>query len=143
MARKGYDETKLRPGQREAGLLLVEREFATKENRKTKQQIAEEVGVTYQCLWKWDTQDSNFIAYKNSLSADFMDSHLSLVYSKLIDVIKQGNTKGIELFLKRHGDLDSKSEVTIKDSRDEDKSFEERQAELLERLNGDKEEEEE
>lgn len=133
MARFKFDESKLRPGQRIAAMLLVEREFSPKDERRTKISIAEEVGVTPQGMGKWEREDANFIAYKNSLSATVMDSHLPLVYSKLLGIINQGNAKGIEMFLKRIGDLDSKQEVTITTSSD-DMTFEERKAALEARL---------
>ena len=132
-ARFKFDETKFKPKQREAAVMLVEREFAPKEERKTKQQIADELGMSRMGLHKWDKHDANFIAYKNYLASEFMDSYLSYTYSKLIDVIGEGNTKGIELFLKRIGDLDTKSEISLTDNRGEE-SFEDRKAALLERL---------
>jgi len=128
-----YDENKLRPGQREAAYKLVEYEFTPKSERKTIEQIADEVGVTRKTIHKWKTHDRNFINYKNHLAAQFADSHLPLVYSKLIESIERGSVRGIETFLKRIGDLDQKSEVTIK-SGDEDRSFDERKDELLQRL---------
>ena len=137
MARYKFDESKLKPGQRIAAMLLVEREFATKEERRTKISIAAEVGVSVQGMGKWEREDTNFIAYKNSLSSNVMDSHLPLVYAKLLGIINQGNAKGIEMFLKRIGDLDSKQEVTITTNSD-DQSFEERKAALLARLEADK-----
>lgn len=134
IARKfDYDENKLKPLQREAAIALVEYEFTPKAQRKTKQQIADELGITRQCLYKWDTRDKNFIAYKNSLAADFMDSHTAFVYKKLIDSIDRGSVRGIELFMKRLGDLADQQELTIKQEVDE-KSFEERRQELLKRL---------
>lgn len=127
-----YDESKFLPKQREAAIALVEYEFTPKGQRKTKEQIAEDLGVSRKTLHNWDTRDANFIAYKNALSADFMDSHLALVYKKLIESIERGSVKGIELYLKRIGDLDTATEVTIKNG--DDVSFEERKAALLERL---------
>lgn len=129
-----FDESKFRPGQRIAAMLLAEREFMPKDERKTDEQIAEEAGVTRMTVYLWRTQDPNFIAYKNYLASDMMDSHLPLVYAKLIGIIKQGNAKGIEMFLKRMGDLDSKSEVTVREGASEDMTVEERKAELLKRL---------
>ncbi|MBO0962010.1 hypothetical protein J1P26_20090 [Neobacillus sp. MM2021_6] len=133
-----FDERKLKPGQRQAAALLVEYEFTKKGERKTKEQIAEEVGISRKQIHQWDTTDNNFIAYKNHLASQIVDSQLSLVYSKLIDGIKNGSMKGIELYLKRMGELNDKSEVTINDNRKEE-SFEDRKAALLERLgtNGD------
>lgn len=130
-----FDETKFRPGQQKAALLLVERDFVDKKDRKTQEEIAEECGVTRVTLWNWDKKDANFIAYKNYLASEMMNSQLSFVYSKLMDIIGEGNTKGIEMFLKRIGDLDTKSDVTINDKRGGDEaSFDERKSALLERL---------
>ena len=134
-----YDESKFLPKQREAALALVEYEFTPKKERKTKDQLAEELGVSRKTLYNWDTQDSNFIAYKNYLSSEFMDSHLALVYKKLIDAIERGSVRGIEVYLKRIGDLDTHTEVTINDG--SQMSFEERKAALLERLEKTKEDE--
>lgn len=127
-----YDETKFRPMQREAAIALVEYEFSPKNARKSKQEIADELGISRQGLHKWDTQDKNFIAYKNSLAADFTDSHTAFVYKKLIDSIDRGSVRGIELFMKRVGDLADQQELTIK--QEGVTSFEERRADLLKRL---------
>lgn len=128
-----FDEAKFKPKQREVALALVEREFAEKKVRKSKGEIAEENGITSMTLWRWENHDANFIAYKNHLASEFMDSRLAFVYSKLIEVIGEGNTKGIELFLKRIGDLDTKTDLNITQSRDEE-TQEERLAKLQERL---------
>lgn len=127
-----YDESKFLPKQREAAIALVEYEFTPKKERKTKEQIAADLGVCRKTLHNWDTKDANFIAYKNYLASDFMDSHLAFVYKKLIDGIERGSMKGIELYLKRIGDLDERNELTIK--QESDLSFEERKAALLARL---------
>lgn len=129
-----YDEAKFLPKQREAAIALVEYEFTPKGQRKTKEEIAEDLGVSRKTLHNWDTRDSNFIAYKNYLSSEFMDSHLALVYKKLIESIERGSVKGIEVYLKRIGDLDTHTEVTINNGGE--KSFEERKAALLARING-------
>lgn len=128
-----FDESKFTPGQRLAAYLLAEREFLPKEQRKTYDEIAEEAGVTMRTVMKWNNHDPNFINYKNYLASDMMDSYLPLVYSKLIGVIQQGNVKGIEIFLKRIGDLDTKQEVVLRDGGQE-KSVEERKQELLQRI---------
>jgi predicted transcriptional regulator len=127
-----YDESKFLPKQREAAIALVEYEFTPKKERKTKEEIAEDLGVSRKTLHNWDTKDSNFIAYKNYLSSEFMDSHLALVYKKLIDSIERGSVRGIEVYLKRIGDLDTHTEVTINNG--DQLSFEDRKAALMERL---------
>lgn len=136
-----YDESKLLPGQREAAIRLVEHEFTPKAQRKTQDALAEELGISRKTLYNWDKRDANFIAYKNYLASEFMDSHLSFVYKKLIDSIERGSVKGIELYLKRIGDLDTATEVTIKQSGEQ--SFEERKAALLARLGAEASEDEE
>lgn len=131
-----FDETLFKPGQQKAAILLVENDFvSSREERKSKEQIAEECGVTRVTLWHWDTKDTNFIAYKNYIASEMMNSQLSYVYSKLMDIIGEGNSKGIEMFLKRMGDLDTKTDLTIDDRRQGDEmSFTERKDALLERL---------
>lgn len=136
-----YDETRFKPKQREAALALVEREFADKKARKTKQEIADDCDTTMMTLWRWENHDANFIAYKNHLASEFMDSRLAFVYGKLLDVIEGGNTKGIELFLKRIGDLDTKTDITVNQQKDEE-SQEERLAKLKARLEAVDEEDE-
>lgn len=128
-----FEEARFKPKQREVALALVEREFADKKGRKTKEAIAEDNGITTMTLWRWENHDANFIAYKNHLASEFMDSRLAFVYGKLLDVIGEGNTKGIELFLKRIGDLDTKTDLTISKS-GEDETQAERLAKLQERL---------
>src|SRR5699024_12551525 len=80
-------------------------------------------------------RDRNFIVYKIYLAADFFDAYFPMVYSKMIEGISNGSMKGIELYLKRIGDLDSRSEVTVNNGSNDNESFDERKAALLERLN--------
>lgn len=128
-----FDESKFRPKQREAALALVEYEFTPKGARKTKEEIATDLGITRKTLHNWDTQDDNFINYKNYLSSDFMDSHMAFVYSKLLQSIDKGSVRGIELYMKRIGDLKDQHEVKFEQTTD-NQSFDERKAELLKRL---------
>lgn len=134
-----YDETRLKPKQREVALALVEREFYEGEGKpKTKTKIAEENGMTRQGIHKWETLDRNFIAYKNSLAADFFDSQLSFVYKRMLEGIDRGSMKGIELFLKRIGDLDRDDRLTLEQGGGSDvQTPEERHKALMDRLKGD------
>lgn len=128
-----FDEARFKPKQREVALALVEREFADKKERKTVGQIAEDNDTTSMTIWRWQNHDANFIAYKNHLASEFMDSRLAYVYVKMLEGIESGNTKLIEVFLKRIGDLDTKTDITLSKS-GEDKTQEERLAELQARL---------
>lgn len=131
MSRKKYDEALLKVGQKKAAHLLIEREFSDRRTRKTKEQIAEECGVTRMTLYRWEHEDDNFIAYYNELAQKFVDSQLAFVYSKLLDGIKSGSMKGIELYLKQAGKLIDKQEVEVDDKREDADA---RQKRLLERL---------
>lgn len=128
-----FDETKFLPKQREAALALVEYEFTPKGHRKTKQEIADELGIARKTLHNWDTRDDNFINYKNYLASDFMDSKMAFVYNKLIESIDRNSVRAMELYMKRIGDLADKQEVTFKQDGD-NMTAEERRAELLKRL---------
>jgi len=140
MSRFKYDESKLRPKQREAAHEMVLYEFSPKRAteefpaRKTKQQIADELGITRKTLHDWDTKDTNFIAYKNKVASDMLNSMLPLVYSQLMNNVRNGSMRAIEVFMKRIGDLDSRSEVVVHDANSGGQSFEERKRELEERL---------
>lgn len=130
-----FDESKLKQGQRRAAILMVEYEFEKDASKRmTQQEIADEVGVHRSTIHDWNRNDANFIEFKNYLAATAMNAYLPFVYRKLIDGINNGSMKGIELFLKRIGDMDNRTELTINDGND--MSLEERQAELVKRIQG-------
>lgn len=133
MSRYQFDESRLKPGQRKAALTLAANEFLPKKDRTPLNEIWEEAGVTQMTLWRWRNEDENFIAYKNYLASNMLDEHLPFVYGKLIETIGRGSVKGIELFMKRIGDLDTKTELTVREDDSKD-SPEERLARLKERL---------
>lgn len=132
MPRRQYDETKFRPGQRLGAELMLEYELMPEGKRRKLDDIAAEVGVTRMTLWNWNNKDENFIAYKNHLAAKYMDSNLPIAYRQLMAGIENGSMKGIELFLRRYGDLDRRDEVTVHHA--ESQSHEERIAALQKRL---------
>lgn len=140
MARFNYDESKLRPMQKEAAHELVMYEFMPKKatdefpKRKTKQQIAEELGITRKTLHEWDTKDTNFIAYKNKVASDMLNSMTPLVYAKLMDNVRNGSMRAIETYMKRIGDLDNRSEITVHDNSNNAETFKEREEEIKRRL---------
>lgn len=136
--RFAFDETRFKPNQKKAAIALVEYENTPFKERKTLEEIAEECDISRRTLHNWNTKDQNFIAYKNSIAADFLDTQLAFVYSKLLDGIDHGSMKGIELFMRRIGDLDSRSEVTIRDDGGS-QSQEERIEALKERMKDEEE----
>lgn len=131
-----FDETKFKDGQKLAAIALVEREFTPKSERKTMEQIAEELGVARMTIYNWNTKDDNFIEYKKYLSAQTLDTHMPMVYARLLETIdKRYSVRAMELFMKRAGDLTDNSEITIKSGDEGDKSADERLEELKKRLN--------
>lgn len=114
-----FDETAFKPKQREVALALVEREFIPKEDRLTKEEIAQEHGISHMTLYRWQKQDPNFISYMGHLASQFMDSNQSKVYAKLMEAVNKGNIKAMELYMKRSGDLDTKNEISFTQNQDE------------------------
>ena len=138
MARKQrYDSTKLLPGQREAAVLLMEYQFKAKGERDfdTLEDIADHLGITRMTLYRWRTQDDNFIALVNDLGERYMESKTNEVYNALVGGATAGNAKLIEVFLKNRGLLTDRIEVTDEtggdDIKDRTSELERRMAELL------------
>jgi transcriptional regulator with XRE-family HTH domain len=128
---KKFNEAYLKPGQRQAAELLLTREFAPKKERLTDEQIAEAVGVTRMTIYRWRTQDENFIAYYTHQVDLYMRGQFGFVMKKMYDGINAGSMKGIELYLKMAGMLIDKQQLEI-DDKSED--AQEKQQRLRERL---------
>jgi transcriptional regulator with XRE-family HTH domain len=111
-------ESKLTLPQQKAAFLLVENDLRDGGDKKTQEQIAEEVGVTYKTLWSWRKQNRNFIDYKNELADDFLSEYRSGVYGQLMKLINssQPSVKAISLYLQRYGLLTQKTQVETIDS---------------------------
>jgi transcriptional regulator with XRE-family HTH domain len=128
-------EAKLTLQQRKAALLLVENEILAGENggKRTKEEIAAEIGVDRVTLWRWDTQNAAFIEYKNALADDMLSTHRAEVYSQLLRAIRgqQPSIKAIDLFLRRFGLLTDR-QVVQNDAESNSRSNEDLAKELAE-----------
>lgn len=114
---------KLTPQQRNAAIMLVERDLTEQlgGERKRLEDIATEVGVTRNTLYKWSTQNRAFIDYVNALADDFLDAKRSLVYRQLMKlIVPKGDVapsvKAIDLFMRRYGLLTDKQVVETKET---------------------------
>lgn len=89
--------------------------------KKTQEQLAEELGMSRMGLYRWRTQDSTFIEYMNLIADDMLSSHRSEVYGQLMKLIKgpQPSVKAIDLFMKRYGLLTEKQIITDNTAADE------------------------
>jgi transcriptional regulator with XRE-family HTH domain len=111
-------EAKLTLPQQKAAFLLVENDLRDGGDKKTLEQIAEEVGVTYKTIWEWRKKNRNFIDYKNEIADDFLAEYRSGVYGQLMKLINgsQPSVKAIDLYLKRFGLLTEKQVITNEDA---------------------------
>ncbi|QWI73291.1 hypothetical protein ER45_030530 (plasmid) [Bacillus mycoides] len=112
MSSKKELEARLNLTQRQAALMLVENEMGDGE-RRTQEQIAEELGITRMCLYKWRTQNKAFIDYKNMISDEFFAEKRDFVYRQMFKLIggAQPSVRAIDLYLRRHGLLTEKHVV--------------------------------
>jgi hypothetical protein len=126
-------EAKLTPQQQKAALLLVENDLRDNGVKRTQEDIADEVGVTYKTLWSWRKQNRNFIDYKNEIADDFLAEYRSGVYGQLMKLINgsQPSVKAIDLYLKRFGLLTEK-QVTVTEDGNGNRSNEDLAKELEE-----------
>ncbi|MEK5308321.1 phBC6A51 family helix-turn-helix protein [Bacillus sp. FSL M8-0326] len=104
--------------------------------KKTQEQLAEELGMSRMGLYRWRTQDPAFIEYMNLLADDMLSSHRSEVYGQLMRLIKgqQPSVKAIDLFMKRFGLLTEKQIITDSTTADESSADIQKEAEALDDL---------
>lgn len=126
-------EARLTPQQIKAAFLLVENDLRDNGEKRTQEDIAEEVGVTYKTVWSWRKSNRNFIDYKNEIADDFLAEYRSGVYGQLMRLINgsQPSVKAIDLYLKRFGLLTEK-QVTVTEDAGGSRSNEDLAKELAE-----------
>lgn len=102
--------------QAQAAVKLVENSFAGRE-RKTLEEIAEEIGISRTTLWTW-SNDVNFIRYKEALADQLLRDNIDLANGQLLALIrgdftanKTPSIKALELFYKLSGKLVDKKEI--------------------------------
>ena len=108
------------PSKVKAAHLLVNNDYASRDEKKTLEEIGEEVGVSRQTLYTW-RQDPVFLKYCEQLSEIKLLEFRSLVDSQLIKAIKGTSSNGIpsmkalDLYYKLSGRLVERSEVVTAD----------------------------
>ena len=92
---------------------LVENEMSG--NKETLESIAERNNISRTTLWQLRTQNDEFIEYKRLVTRNILESEYDMVASQLLKSIRQhGSVKGIQLYMQLVGELQNKSEVTVK-----------------------------
>ncbi len=106
-------EAKLTAQQRKAAYMLVENELRDSGEKRSQEEIAEEIGVTYKTIWSWRTKNKTFIEYKNLIADDFLADKRDQVYGQLMKLItgSQPSVKAIDLFMRRFGLLTDKTVI--------------------------------
>ncbi|MDR6883559.1 phBC6A51 family helix-turn-helix protein [Bacillus sp. 3255] len=113
-------EAQLTPQQRKAAELMAENEWSgivEGVEKKTMQQIGEEVGVSRRTLYEWRDRE-DFVAYLNYVSDTQFSAMRPKANAAVMRLIDNGSVKALDLFYRRHGLLTSVTE--IKDSREGD-----------------------
>src|SRR5699024_10985780 len=107
---------RLTPAQRKAAELIVANDFAPKGEKRTLDEIAEEVGVDRRTIYNW-RQSADFRRYMAAISDGELANYRSLADSQLIKLIKGTSNnglpaiRGLELFYKLEGRLVERSVV--------------------------------
>jgi hypothetical protein len=111
-------EAKLDARKQKAAYLLVENELMEAGEKRTQEEIAEEIGVTSKTIWSWKTTDPVFIEYKNAIADDFLSEKRAFVYAQLLKTISgpQPSIKGIDVFMRRFGLLTEKQIIATEDA---------------------------
>lgn len=126
-------EAKLDARKQKAAYLLVENELRETGEKRSQEDIAEEVGVTSKTIWSWKTTDPIFIEYKNAIADDFLSEKRAYVYGQLMKTISgaQPSIKGIDIFMRRFGLLTEK-QVNVTEDASTSRSNEDLARELAE-----------
>jgi len=113
--RKKALEAKLDANHKKAVYLLVENELLPKKEQRTKEEIAQEVGVTYKTIWSWSTRNKDFIEYKNLIADEFLEGNRNRVNAQLMRLIdgEQPSVKAIDLYFRRFGLLTERKQIEL------------------------------
>lgn len=109
---------RLTPQQQKAVDLLIENEFAGKEKR-TQEDIAEEIGISRMQLYKWRVENPDFAEYYRRKADAKLNAMSVMVDARLMSLIDGSmwnngipSVKAIELFYRRFGLLVDRKEIT-------------------------------
>ncbi|HGN6580721.1 TPA: phBC6A51 family helix-turn-helix protein [Bacillus cereus] len=115
MAKLDELKQKLTAKQIQAAYLLVENELmeSNNEEKRTQDEMANELGINRTTLWEWRTKSQDFIAFKSEVADSFLAEKREQVYSKLMHLIlgPQPSVKAMQLYMQRFGLLTDKKVI--------------------------------
>ncbi|KAB2425425.1 MULTISPECIES: phBC6A51 family helix-turn-helix protein [Bacillus cereus group] len=115
MAKLDELKQKLTAKQIQAAYLLVENELmeSNNEEKRTQDEMANELGINRTTLWEWRTKNQDFIAFKSEVADSFLAEKREQVYSKLMQLIlgAQPSVKAMQLYMQRFGLLTDKKVI--------------------------------
>lgn len=115
MAKLDELKQKLTAKQIQAAYLLVENELmeSNNEEKRTQDEMANELGINRTTLWEWRTKNQDFIAFKSEVADSFLAEKREQVYSKLMQLIlgPQPSVKAMQLYMQRFGLLTDKKVI--------------------------------
>lgn len=115
MAKLDELKQKLTAKQIQAAYLLVENELmeSNNEEKRTQEELAQELGVNRTTLWEWRTKNQDFIAFKSEIADSFLAEKREQVYGKLMQLIlgPQPSVKAMQLYMQRFGLLTDKKVI--------------------------------
>jgi len=110
-------EERLSADQLKAVYMLLDNELASEEDRLTQDEIAEACNVHRATLYRWRTQNQDFIDYRREVMQNYISDMSGLFLKSLRrSIIGTNGTpsmKALDLFAKIEGLVDSASKVDV------------------------------
>lgn len=103
--------------QQQAVYMLLDNEMLPYKERKTQDEIADELGVNRATLYRWRKQNQAFIEFKKEVAKDYLGDEVGLFAKALIDSMRGTNgapsQKALDLYAKMMGFIKNEHAVEI------------------------------
>src|SRR5690625_3137158 len=110
-------EERLNADQIKAVYMLLDNELKSETDRLTQDEIAEACNVHRATLFRWRTQNQDFIDYRREIMRNYVSDMGGLFLNSLRRSMKGTNgapsMRALDLFAKMEGLVDNKSEVNV------------------------------
>lgn len=103
--------------QQQAVYMLLDNEMLPYKERKTQDEIADELGVNRATLYRWRKQNQAFIEFKKEVAKDYLGDEVGLFAKALIESMRGTNgapsQKALDLYAKMMGFIKNEHAVEI------------------------------